>query len=93
MNKLHELRKYSDIEEVKRRGFFQGLNEIHPSSRKDKKYMVFDGRKMQHFGQMGYEDMTHHHDDRRRDLFRKRNKRWATSPVYSPAWLSYHILW
>ena len=93
MNKLHELSKYSDIEEVKRRGFFQGLNEIHPSSRKDKKFMVFDGNKMQHFGQMGYEDATHHRDERRITNFRKRNKRWSKAPVYSPAWLSWNLLW
>ena len=55
--------------------------------------MVFDGNKMQHFGQMGYEDATHHRDERRITNFRKRNKRWSKAPVYSPAWLSWNLLW
>jgi hypothetical protein len=93
MNKLHELSKYSDIDEVNRRAYNLGLNQIHPSSRKDKKYMVFDGNKMQHFGQMFYEDATHHKNIKRINNFKNRNKKWATAPRYSPAFLSYYLLW
>ena len=71
------------------------LNPIQLSSRKDKKYMVLDPNtnKMVHFGQMGYEDYTKHHDEKRRELFRKRNHKWKDAEKYSPAWLSYYLTW
>jgi Family of unknown function (DUF5754) len=92
-SKIDELRKYSDPEAVAQKAQEMGLNPVHPSSRKDKKYMVFDGNRMIHFGLMGYEDYTKHGDKARRDRFRKRNHRWASAPRYSPAWLSYYLLW
>lgn len=93
-NKLNELYKYSDPEEVNRRAMKLQLNAIHPSSRNDKKYMVFNGHKMIHFGAFPkYEDYTKHHDEKRRDNFRKRNHRWENAPVYTPRFLSYHLLW
>ena len=93
-SKLNELYKYSDPEEVNRRADELYLpGPVHPSSRKDKKYMIFDGTKMVHFGQMGYEDATHHKNERRTSNFRKRNHRWASAPSWTPAWLSYHLLW
>ena len=93
MEKMRRLYEVSDPHEVNRKAMQLHLNEIHPSSRKDKKYMVFDGHKMIHFGAMGYEDFTKHHDDRRRERFRMRNHRWRDAPRYSPSWLSYHLLW
>ena len=93
MKKLEELYQYSNPEEVERRAMELHLNPIHPSSRKDKKYMVFDGHRMIHFGQMGYEDYTKHHDEKRRMNFRKRNHRWSNTSIYSPSWLSYYLLW
>ena len=55
--------------------------------------MVFDGRTMVHFGQMGYEDATKHNDLNRINRFKKRNWKWQNSPKYSPAWLSWFLLW
>ena len=92
-NKLKELRNYSDPEYVMNKAKMMGLNPVHESSRKDKKYMVFDGRTMVHFGQMGYEDATRHHDLDRINRFKKRNWKWQNSPKYSPAWLSWFLLW
>ena len=92
-NKQSELRKVSDPEIVSDKACRMGLNEVHPSSRKDKKYMVFDGNKMIHFGQMGYEDYTYTGDKLKRDRFRKRNWKWQNSPRYSPAFLSWNLLW
>jgi len=92
-DKLEELKKYSDPDAVAYKAQQMGLNPVYESSRKDKKYMVFDGRKMVHFGQMSYMDWTKHGDKARRDRFRKRNNRWATAPRYSPAWLAFHLLW
>jgi hypothetical protein len=92
-NKLRELRNYSDPEYVMNKAKMMGLNPVHESSRKDKKYMVFDGRTMVHFGQMGYEDATKHNDLNRINRFKKRNWKWQNSPKYSPAYLSYYLLW
>ena len=95
MTKESDLKKYSDPDLVRHKAFEMGLNEVHASSRKDKKYMVFDGHKMVHFGQMNppYEDYTKHGDEKRRENFRNRNHRWANARRYSPAWLSYWLLW
>jgi len=92
-NKLKELRNYSDPEYVMSKAKMMGLNPVHESSRKDKKYMVFDGNKMVHFGQMFYEDASKHHDLERVNRFRKRNWKWQFEPKYSPAWLSWFLLW
>ena len=92
-NKLKELRNYSDPEYVMNKAKMMGLNPVHESSRKDKKYMVFDGRTMVHFGQMGYEDATKHNDLDRINRFKKRNWKWQNAPKYSPVYLSYYLLW
>ena len=92
-SKLNELKQYSDPDIVAYKAQQLGLNTVHESSRKDKKYMVFDNNKMVHFGQMGYEDYTKHGDAKRRENFRKRNHRWANAPKYSSAYLSYNLLW
>jgi hypothetical protein len=42
---------------------------------------------------MGYEDYTKHQDLHRRELFRKRNHKWADAEKYSAAFLSYYLLW
>ena len=55
--------------------------------------MVFDGNKMIHFGQMFYEDATKHHDSDRINRFKKRNWKWQNAPKYSPAYLSWYLLW
>ena len=89
------INKYSNPSIVMKKAKELHLNPIQLSSRKDKKYMVLDPNtnKMVHFGQMGYEDYTKHHDEKRRELFKKRNHKWATAEKYSPSWLSYNLLW
>jgi len=90
--KLDELSKYSNLNEVKKRASRHHI-KVQLSTRKNKKYMVYDGKKMIHFGQMGYEDFTKHKDKNRLKHFRTRNRMWANEPKYSPGWLSYHLLW
>ena len=89
------INKYSNPSIVMKKAKELHLNPIQLSTRKDKKYMVLNPKtnKMVHFGQMGYEDYTKHQDENRRELFRKRNHKWATAEKYSPAWLSYNLLW
>ena len=92
-SKLTQLKEYSNPEFVSWKAQQMGLNPVYESSRKDKKYMVFNRNKMIHFGQFGYEDYTKHGDEKRRDNFKKRNNKWAYARKYSPAWLSFHLLW
>jgi DNA modification methylase len=72
--------------------------KLYPAKNKSKKYRIFDpkNKKWVHFGQMGYEDYTKHHDKTRRKnyLTRSRNIRghWKNNK-YSPNNLSIHILW
>jgi hypothetical protein len=42
---------------------------------------------------MGYEDATKHGDKKRIANFKKRNIKWGYASKYSPAWLSYWLLW
>ena len=87
------LSSFSNPEYVKNKAKVMGLNPVYESSRKNKKYTIFDGHKWVHFGQLGYQDYTRHKDEKRRLSFQKRNHKWENSPVYSPAWLSWHLLW
>jgi argonaute-like protein implicated in RNA metabolism and viral defense len=87
------LRQFSNPEEVKKKARYYNLNPVYESTRRNKKYMVFDGNKWIHFGAMGYEDFTKHHDKARLEAFRRRNWRWEFAPVYTPRWLSWHTLW
>jgi hypothetical protein len=99
MNKTIEIRNYSNPNKV-----VKNISKLFPkdnytlkiSGRKDKKYAVigdFTDGEWVHFGQMGMEDYTYHNDEERRDKFRNRNWRWANRPQYTPAYLSYHVLW
>jgi len=95
--KFDDVEKYSDPKKV----FFRAKKiygkdvVMDVSTRKDKKYMILnpDNDKWVHFGQMGYEDFTKHKDKLRRELFLNRNHNWVNRPKYSPAYLSYVLLW
>lgn len=93
MKKEKQILEFSNPETVRQKGNELYLNPVHLSSRKDKKYMVFDGYKMVHFGQMGYGDFTKHNDEEKRKRFKQRNHKWKNAPRYSPAFLAYHLLW
>ena len=94
MSKEQELSKYSNFKKVQKIAKKLGLNPVEISSRKSKKYMIHDDEGyVKHFGLMSYQDFTKHKDKTRRDNFRRRNVHWKDAPKYSPAWLSYHLLW
>ena len=71
---------------------------IQLSNKADKKYMVLNPNtnKWIHFGQMGYEDYTKHHDEKRRENYLRRTENikgdWKQNK-YSPNILSRNILW
>ena len=88
------LSDYSDIKVVQRLANKYDVGRVFPSTRKDKKYMVEDpDGKMIHFGAYGMSDFSKHKDEERRKRFRTRNRKWKDFPKYSPAFLSYHLLW
>ena len=69
-------------------------SEIKISTRKDKKYMIYNPEKGKwfHFGSK-MEDMTRHGDTTRQIKFLIRNQRWAEADMYSAAYSSYYLLW
>ena len=78
----------------KAKSIFGNNIDIKLSTRKDKKYMILnDDNKWVHFGEMGYEDYTKHNDIERLINFKKRNSKWKNANKYSPAFLSYFLLW
>ncbi len=71
--------------------------QLLTSTRKDKKFMVINpnGKKI-HFGSVDYLD--YHLDqteerEARRERFRNRNKKWSLADPWTPAHLSYYVLW
>ena len=52
-----------------------------------------DAMKIVHFGHMGYSDFSKTKDLSKRKMFRNRNKKWAYAQPYTPAYLSYWLLW
>ena len=68
--------------------------KLYRSTKSNKKYMVYDPHgHVVHFGQKGYQDYTAHKAKARRSRFRKRNRGWATAKRWTPAHLSYYVLW
>jgi hypothetical protein len=93
-NKSEQLKLYSNISRVQKQAKKLGLNPVEISTRKDKKYMIRDDNgDEKHFGLIPYQDYSFHQDKERRDSFRRRNHRWKDAPKYSPAYLSYYLLW
>jgi len=72
--------------------------QIKLSTKKDKKYMVYDriNNVWVSFGQMGYEDNTKNNDDKKRRDYLKRSGaikgNWKNN-IYSPNNLARNILW
>ena len=72
--------------------------EIGLSTRKDKKYTVYNPqtKKWVHFGNINFSDFTKHQDEERRENYLKRSAgikgRWKDDP-FSPNNLSRNILW
>jgi hypothetical protein len=69
---------------------------LYTSTRKNKKYMLFNGCKIVHFGQLPYEDFTKHKNKTRRMNYLTRatniKGNWKDN-AYSPNNLAIHLLW
>ena len=77
-----------------------GATDLRQSWRKGKKYAVLYQGKWIHFGALGYDDYTTHHDEDRRASYRRRHKaillrdgRPAYTVKSQPAYWAYHLLW
>jgi hypothetical protein len=97
MNKEQELLKFSNPKLVQEKA----LDILGPSAiiyysiRKNKKYMILNpiNKKWVHFGEMGFSDYTKHNDPKRLMDFKIRNEQWGQYEPYTPAFLSYYLLW
>jgi hypothetical protein len=69
--------------------------QIEISDKLNKKYKIYNPNKKKwfYFGDSSYEDYTKTQDEEKRRLFRLRNHKWQDSPMYSPAFASYWLLW
>lgn len=68
--------------------------KVYISTHKNKKYMVENPQgKFIHFGDIESEDFTYHKDEERRQRFLTRNAKWKNADKWSPAYLSYKLLW
>jgi hypothetical protein len=100
MEKIDELKKYSDFEVAQRKAQrYLGEDAIlFTSPRKVNKYRIYNPvlNKWVDFGQWGAEDYTLHKDEERRERYLKRATNikgdWVEN-AYSPNNLSIHILW
>lgn len=96
-NKLNELLKVSDPEEVDKRAMKIYGKNVFLSTRKNKKYMILDdNNKFIHFGDIRYKDFTSHKDVIRAMRYRKRMENikgnWRDNE-YSPNILSLRLQW
>jgi hypothetical protein len=69
--------------------------QIELSDKPSKKYKIYDPNKKKwyYFGDSSYADYTKTQDEEKRRLFRIRNAKWADSPMFSPAFSSFWLLW
>lgn len=68
--------------------------KLKVSTHKNKKYMVESPEgKWIHFGDINSEDWTYHQSEVRRKNFQTRNAKWKDADKWTPAWMSYHLLW
>ena len=91
-----DISKWSDPKEAQKQAkkYLGDDVKLFISTRKDKKYMVQDPNgKWVHFGLFGAEDFTKHKNIQKRDFFRRRNAKWANADKWTPAFLSYYLLW
>nr|WPF46540.1 MAG: hypothetical protein [Lake Baikal virophage 5] len=92
--KFNQLLLVSKPKEVDRRALELYGKPTYLSTRKNKKYMIEnDDGKLIHFGDIRFQDATFHKDAFRIRRFKQRNRKWANAYEYSPAYLSYHLLW
>ena len=93
-NSKEGIEKYSNPKIVQKKAKEYGVYVVF-SPRKNKKYRIVnpETNKFVDFGEMGFSDFTLTGDKEKRRLFKLRNHKWKDAEKYSPAHLSYHLLW
>jgi hypothetical protein len=95
--KNHEIYKYSNPYKLRKIADTKGFknDEIYLSDKPNKKYMLFHPKtnKKIYFGESQFEDYLYHNDEVRRMKFKNRNKKWADFDKYTPAYMSYFLVW
>ena len=93
-NSKEGIENYSNPKIVQKKAKEYGVYVVY-SPRKNKKYRIVnpETNKFVDFGQMGFSDFTLTGDKEKRRLFKLRNHKWKDADKYSPAHLSYWILW
>ena len=94
INKYDNLYKISNpkIVQDKANKYYNNII-VYKSDKPNKKYFIIHNNKNIYFGSSNYEDYTYHKNNSRLLNFRKRNSYWKNEPMYSPAHLSYYLLW
>ena len=95
-DKLKKIKQVSNINKVlKNMKIYKIDSNLFISPRKNAKFYVIDPdtNKKIHFGNINYQDYTFTQDKEKLRKFKIRNHKWANSDKYSPAYLSYWILW
>ena len=93
--KLKKLSEVSNIDTVKQLAKKYNLGDVYPSTNYSKKYMIINPytQRFVNFGDINYPDYSFTKNSDARLAFRIRNKKWATAKKYTPAFLSYYLLW
>ena len=85
---------------VKSKALKLGAEDLKPSTRKNKKYMVLYNNKWIHFGSKGMSDFIEHKDKDRRMRYQARaskikdkNNNFTFKLKSSPNFWSYYVLW
>lgn len=95
--KTNPIWSYSDPTIVRKIADKLGYPEIYLSDKLNKKYLLFHPytKDKIYFGQMfpPMEDYTKHKDEERKYKFQQRNKKWKSYDMYTPAHLSFYLLW
>ena len=66
---------------------------VYKSDKPNKKYFIIHNNNKVYFGANYYEDYTFHKNKFRLKKFKSRNDYWKNEPKYTPAHLSYYLLW
>lgn len=87
----HYIPNMSRVRKAARRAGIRSA-DVRRSTRRNKKVMVFTGKKWAHFGDIRYENYTTHRNNRRRAAYLSR-ARGMPHPRMSPNWLAIRLLW
>ena len=97
---IWETARIMSLSQLRKKAIQLGATNLHPSTRKNKKWVVLFRGKWIHFGARGMSDYTLHKDPKRRARYRLRhskirlkNGKLAYRTKTSPSFWSYNLLW